>query len=210
MKKILSLKKKIKNVVILFEDGDFLKVRYDVAVKSGLRKGDELSEEALNRLVEENEKYLIKESALRFLSNRAHSVLELKTKLKRKYPGNEVFIQEAIEDLIRLGLLDDEKFAEDFVVIKYRNNKFGPARLKAELFKKGIKKDLIDKAVAKLYEENDFEVPALVLAKKKMKLMQNLNLTDEKKKNRLFSFLKNRGFDNETIYKVFRQINFNS
>ncbi len=204
--RILRLQKKIKNVVISFDDGSSVKIRYDVAVKSGLRKGDDLNEEKLTLLLNENTKYLMKESALRYLSNRAHSIFELRTKLRRKYPESQEFIEETLNYLRTLDLLNDKTFAQNFAELKFRVNKIGPVKLRAELIRKGVKHEIVDEVVNKFYIEKDFTSVALVLAKKKLSQIENLNLSEEKIKNRIFGFLKNRGFTNDLIYRVFREL----
>ena len=56
--KIVS--KNEKNVVVTLEDGSVLFLSKDLIYETGLRKGDDISEELRLQLIEENQKYFIK------------------------------------------------------------------------------------------------------------------------------------------------------
>ncbi len=206
--KIERILKKIKNVLIYFDEGEPVKIRYEVAVKNGLRKRDLISPEGLKKLLNENRKYLIKETTWRYLSNRAHSLFELRTKLRRKYPDASATIEEVLSEFAELNLIDDEKFARDFAEARLEINKVGPLRIKAELIKKGIKREIAERTVEELFENRNTIDLALDLANKKLRQIRRPNLPPEKKKLRIYGFLKNRGFSNEVIYNVLKMLNF--
>ena len=73
-----------KDVIIHFEDDEFLILALEVFLKSGLKKNDELSDERFSFLIRENRLYHIKQRAFRYLGRRLHSASELRTKLRQK------------------------------------------------------------------------------------------------------------------------------
>jgi regulatory protein len=205
MKKILRIQKKIKNVVISFDDESSLKIRYEVALKNGLRKGDVLSDTRIADLFAQNNRRMIKETAFNYLAGRDHSVFELKNKLRRKYRENDEIIRKVVEELIEEGFLNDEKFARDFVDSQIRLKKFGVAKLRAELLKKGIDREIVNDVLSK-YSEEDFEKSALEIARARLDKLMRMNLAPEKIKRRLYGFLKSRGYNDALIYSVFTKL----
>src|SRR5258707_12910456 len=85
----------------------------------------------------------LRERALRLLARREHSLAELARKL-RTYGGPEEELEALLEDLSRLRLLSDERYAESRAHALSR--KFGAARIAHELRARGLDKDLADKA----------------------------------------------------------------
>ena len=73
-----------KNVSVYFDNGERLILSEDTFYNSGLRKGDEISEDRFSFFIEQNILYHIKQRALSFLARRFHSERELLIKLKSK------------------------------------------------------------------------------------------------------------------------------
>ncbi len=86
--------------------------------------------------------------ALRCLSYRDMSTAELRNKLKGKdFEAHEV--DSTIDDLVRAGYLNDDRFADSLVNSRIRNKSWGPARISADLFSKGISGETISKVLPK-------------------------------------------------------------
>ncbi|HEX3073725.1 MAG TPA: RecX family transcriptional regulator, partial [Ignavibacteriales bacterium] len=168
--------------------------RCELLLKSGLRKGDVIDESLIEKLSRDNEKFLAKESAFNFLSRRMHSVKELETKLKKKKYSGEA-IREALTELAANNYLDDEKFAGEFIKEKIRSKKIGEQKLKAELLKRGIKADIIERALSDNADKSDIEKNALLMAEKKMKSLAYKNLEKRKLKEKIFAFLLSKGYN---------------
>ncbi|MGI9308894.1 MAG: regulatory protein RecX, partial [Gammaproteobacteria bacterium] len=80
-------------------------------------------------------------AAMNLLARREHSQAELRTKLKdREYSDPE--IADALEGLLRDGLISDERFAEAFVASRVRRGQ-GPVRIRVELERRGVPDELI-------------------------------------------------------------------
>ncbi len=85
----------------------------------------------------------LRERALRLLARREHSLAELARKL-RTYGGPEEELEALLEDLSRLRLLSDERYAESRAHALSR--KYGAARIAHELRAKGLGKELAEQA----------------------------------------------------------------
>ena len=142
---------------------------------------------------------MAKEKALKLLAVRPRSEKELRQKLLQKgFTGKIVF--EVISDLKKVDLINDEKFAESWAFSRLANKPMGRFLLKQELFRKGIKKELIEEVIKKSFEdEKEIELAKKLLDKRK-KLFQNLE--DRKVQKKLSDFLLRRGFSYEIVNKV--------
>lgn len=141
--------------------------------------------------------------ALRLLELRGRSVRDIRDKLKLKgAPPADIDL--VIDDLLSLGLLDDEKFARDWIDSRRHFRPTGVVRLRQELFAKGIDREIVDQTVRE-YKSNSDEFPAaLDLAKRKLKLYRKLD-TDTARR-RLAGFLARRGYEASVVSKVLKEL----
>ncbi len=205
--KITRLLSKRNRICVLFDEGNSIYLRYDTVLKFGLKKNDEVSEKFLLQLHDEDEKLQIKELSFRLLTRRQHSILELKRKLalKKFSPENVEII---ISELLERNYLDDKKFAEKYTDEKLKNNKSGLVKIKAELFKKGIEKRIVDEVLSKFLNSNLIIENALQIAMYKMKSTLYSKAEPKKKKEKLFRFLVSKGYSSEIIIKTLRKLHF--
>lgn len=142
-------------------------------------------------------------AAYRYLSYRARSYAETQDHLEKKdYPP--AIVSQTLKDLVEYGYLNDEKFALDWGRSRIANKKFGPYRLRQDLLRKGLARDLVDQTLAKLYTEVDEEELARLAAEKKIHQLRNVD--DEVKRRRLMQFLQRKGFPADIIFKTVKQL----
>lgn len=204
-KKITQIvfQKKRKNRCSIFLDDEFaFGLNEDVVFQYGLKKGDVLTEKQIEEILNSEEKKSAKERALNFLSYRDRSEKEMRTKL-RQVGFDENIIELTINDLKRLKLIDDKKFAASFARGKMISKPMGAYLLKRELQQKGIEKDVIEQAVEKVFAENDQFSIAFKIAEQKVKRIKNLE--EAKKKKRVSDFLLRRGFNWDVVSQVMEQ-----
>ena len=197
--KVSELKKKGNFVHIKFENSELLKIPYELFVKHNLYVGDEISEEKFENLTEQIEIYRIKQSAFRYLGLRNHSKSELKLKLVKKGYGKSL-INISINDIDRLGYLDDKKFAEEYFNYQIKKKK-GLFKIKAELVKKGIERKIIEELSAGFIDHPEFENSINQLVEKKLRLFQSKNYSKIQIKQKLYLFLTQKGFSTDLIQK---------
>jgi regulatory protein len=190
-----------KDIIIHFEDDEYLILALEVFLKSGLKKNDELSNDRFSFFERENRLYHIKQRAFRYLGRRLHSASELRTKLRQK--GYEIeMIDYVISELEEKSYLDDSVFASVFVEEKFRSKLWSESKLKAELIKRGVKPSIISEVLSNKFSEEDDYKNALTVALKKYKILQERNFDLKTTKKKLISFLNTRGYNYETIKQV--------
>ncbi|HVO75547.1 MAG TPA: regulatory protein RecX [Ignavibacteriaceae bacterium] len=191
------VRKNSRDIIVKLDSGKDLFLAREVLLKNGLRKNDDLSEEAVSSLIEENKKYYIKQAAFRYLGKRIHSTGELRIKLKqKKYEPH--LIDSVISELKKNNYLDDNEFASRFSEEKIRTKSWGRLKIESELRKRGIAGEIISEALENKFGGSEID-KAKELAKKKLKSLNGRGLEENKIKEKLFSFLYSRGYDYETI-----------
>lgn len=201
---ITALQQKGNNVLVCFDDGEFITLDYRTVTDNGLRKNDLIDDKKIEQLISDSEFLKAKDSAFRFLGRRHHSTSELRIKLiKKKYPRD--IIEKILIDLTDKKLLDDEQFAEAFLEERSIKKKVGINKLKAELFKKGINRNIIEKTLLRVDHELSYD-QALELAKRKIDSIKRKETDKRKIKAKLYSSLSARGFESELIIKVLNEI----
>ncbi|KTD10744.1 Regulatory protein RecX [Legionella gratiana] len=139
------------------------------------------------------------DSAVRLLSRREHSALELYDKLKQKgYSSIEA--QEALDACQRMDLQSDCRFVEVYSHLRIRQG-YGPLKISQELSTKGIDKELIHQLLQQ-EQENWFQ-HALNVWRKKSKGQLNLTFDELQKQQR---FLLYRGFSMDIIAQIKKEL----
>jgi regulatory protein len=144
-----------------------------------------------------------KNQALRYISYRDRSKLEV-TKYLEKKEHPKTVIQQALDALIELNYINDQRFALEWGRYKINKQKLGKSRLYLELLNKGIDKEVLESTLAILYEDNPETELAIQCARKKMNSLQGVE--QEKKKRRLIQYLKRRGFSTDIIYQSIKNV----
>lgn len=187
--------------VNIYIDGEFaFGIMKEIQYKYGLSEEMEIDIQFIDEVLLEEERLKAKDKALRFLSYRQRSYKEVLDKLKKEGFSHEI-INETMDFLKRYNLVDDLAFAKNFMMDKANLNKYGPVRIKYELYNKGIPEGIIDEV---LEDYDDEYSVALELAKKKIKSYKN----DDKNAiyRKLGGFLQRRGFSYECISKILREL----
>ncbi len=194
-----------KNVSVYFDNGERLILSEDTFYISGLRKGDEISEDRFSFFIEQNILYHIKQRALSFLARRFHSERELLIKLKQK-SYEERLIKLVLNELREKSFIDDQVFANHFVEEKLKKKRWGKNKIRSALFSKGVSASIIDEVLKSFDSEVDQNEAALGLAKKKFEKLKLRESDERKLKQKIISFLLSRGFDYEVSSEVVSKI----
>ncbi|MDH4222944.1 MAG: RecX family transcriptional regulator [candidate division Zixibacteria bacterium] len=187
----------------VFLDGKFaFGLDEEVLYKYGLKEGEELGQNKIEKIIQTETKKEAKDVSLRLLSYRMRSEREIRDKLKRKEFTKEI-IDEVIENLKRMNLLDDYEFTSAWIRDRLSNNPRGKALLKQELYRKGIKEDIIKKTLKEYFSD---ETEELSLAKKLLDKRKKRyeNLEPNVAKRRMSDFLLRRGFSYDIVKQVLK------
>lgn len=200
MKIVKIVRKDSRNVALHLDNDDVFFLVYEIFVKSGLRKEDEISESRLSSLVRENRLFHMKQKAFRYLGRRRHSTTELRMKLRSKDYGGEL-IEEVLGYLTENNYLNDYEFAVQFADENIKNRLWGVNKVKAELLKRGISGATADKVITEKFSEEDVLGNAIVLLRKKIRTIDKKKSGTDKIKLKLFSYLAGKGYE----YDIIRQ-----
>ncbi len=170
-------------------------------VKLGLKVEQELSEEEIEEIIKKAEFQKVCDKIVRFASLRPRSEKEISDWL-RKYKVHKSIHKELFNRLKRLDMLDDKKFAQWWVEQRLSFRPRGKRALTAELWQKGIDRDLIKEVLEKT--KIDEEKIAFNLLKKKSYKWKNLTKFEARKK--MSEFLARKGFNWEIIKKATKKL----
>ena len=151
-------------------------------------------------LEDEQETYkAIKEACLLYLMRREHSQQELLQKVFAKGFVKQDIVP-VIDELIEQGLQSDARFAESYARSRVHKG-FGPLRIQAELKQRGVSDCPFDMAVEDIAGSWQ-ELLVQVYSKK----YGNETVLDVKEKLKRSRFLLQRGFPNELVRRLFKQL----
>ncbi len=194
-----------KNVSVYFDNGERLILSEDTFYNSGLRKGDEISEDRFSFFIEQNILYHIKQRAFSYLARRFHSERELLIKLKQK-SYEERLIKLVLNELREKSFIDDQVFANHFIEEKLKKKRWGKNKIRAALFSKGVSASIIDEVLKSFDSEEDQNEAALALVQKKYENLKKRETDNRKLKQKLIAFLLSRGFEYEISVEVVSKI----
>lgn len=132
-------------VLVFLEDGSLVKVTEQELLDFGLRAGDELDGDTLERLRDAASGSDAKARAAALIGRRAMSRRDLERKLTEK-GATQAEARYAAEWLEAIGALNDAEYAA-LLVRHCAHMGYGPARYRDELYKHGIDRELWDDAM---------------------------------------------------------------
>ncbi len=185
----LKVQKKDRNRVSVFLDGRFA-FGLPAIVALPLKVGQILSDAEIEDLQEHGHVEGAYNQALNFLSYRPRSCAEVVTYLQGR-DVSEQQIEAIIARLERAGLLDDEAFARYWVENRERFRPKGLHALRYELRNKGLKDEVIERALGSV----DVSESAYRAAGKKARQLSQADSSTFRRK--LVAYLARRGFDHE-------------
>ncbi len=194
--------------LVWLDDGTLLRVGEADVVSFSLYAGMELDEEQLEGLRQAQEQAKMKHKALTLLSTRPMSQRELERKLStRPRRGEQTeeqqeqqrdMAQQVAQRMAQVGLVNDREYAST-VVRHYSRKGYGPAKIRDELYRRGVPREFWDEAMEEL-DQGDEKLRALV----EKKLRGAVPTREGLKK--VSAYLARRGFGWEEISRVLREV----
>jgi regulatory protein len=189
--------KKVKNRwLVHLENGSLLRVSESDLVAFSLYSGMELDEETLEELSRAAGLSAAKERALNLLTARSLSRKELIKRLVEKEETSED-AEQAADWLEELGLLNDGEYAKT-VVQHYAAKGYGLYKIKDELYRRGVPKDIWEDALEGMVDTSDAINDFL---RKKL----TSNQPDRKELKRVSDALSRRGYSWSEINEALRR-----
>ena len=184
-----------RGLVQLFLDGEAaVKLDAQVFLQSGLKPGDQVSDQELFELIQASDARRAQEKALYLLEYRNYSKRELTEKIARTAASLEA-AQAAASRMEELGLIDDRRFGEDYARELFSRKGYGARRAAQELRRKGLDQELVQELVEKSGSpEQSGENIRRVLEKKYPGWRE-----DEKVRRRAFAALQRLGYSYQEV-----------
>lgn len=196
--KISHTKGRGKKIHLLLDDEYQITTDIDFWAEHYFKDGTEITQEEWESLTDSIYYKKAVDKCYDLLSRRDHSVKELKTKLLRTV--DEKNADKAIEKMLELGYLDDEKYARNLVKYLAQTRNMSKNHIKQEMFKRGIPNEIINSVMEDYEFDNVFCVVDLILTKYRNKL----NNEDGNKK--VIASLMRKGFSYSDIKNAFYRI----
>ena len=190
-----------RGLVQLFLDGEAaVKLDTQVFLQSGLKPGDQVSDQELFELIQASDARRAQEKALYLLEYRNYSKRELTEKIARTAASREA-AQAAAGRMEELGLIDDRRFGEDYAKELFSRKGYGARRVAQELRRKGLDQELVQELVEKYGgPEQSGENIRRVLEKKYPGWQ-----ADEKVRRRAFAALQRLGYSYQEVREAMGQ-----
>lgn len=196
--KISHTKGRGKKIHLLLDDEYQITTDIDFWAEHYFKDGTEITQEEWESLTDSIYYKKAVDKCYDLLSRRDHSVKELKTKLLRTV--DEKNADKAIEKMLELGYLDDEKYARNLVKYLAQTRNMSKNHIKQEMFKRGIPNEIINLVMQDYEFDNVSCVVDLILTKYRNKL----NNEDGNKK--IIASLMRKGFSYSDIKNAFYRI----
>ena len=195
--------KKNKERVNVYIEGEYaFSVGMETAYHFQMKKGQEISYDALNAAVrEDNEKYGF-DLAVRYLSYSMRTQKEVEDHLKRK-EMDEGVIQQVIQKLAHYNYIDDEQYARAYLTDHLN---FGGKSIKLlayQLGQKGISKETIQSVLSdEDYQKEEENLEHLV----KNLMKKNQSLEKRKRNDKIMRSLASKGYQYGQIRPLIEQL----
>ena len=184
-------------MLVFLEGGDLLRITGAELLRFGLYKGMDLPPALVVELQAAAQKSELKQTAARMASGQMLSKKEVRRRLTKK-GATEQEAEETADWLESLGAVDDAGYA-GVIVRHYGAMGYGAGRVRQELHRRGIPKELWDGALAQLPPAQD-TIRALAHAKLRGKSL------DTDTSRRLAAYLQRRGFSWNDIRPVLNEL----
>lgn len=190
MKKITEIKeaKKSTRFNVFTEEGFAFSLSAKGIFECKISVGKVFSEEEFERIERYAEDEKTFSEAVRLLGYRDFSEKELLRRMRRDGTDGT----KAVEKLVELGYIDDERYARG--LIEKSVSKYGRTRIEKDLRRRGIDRELTERLLDEAFAE-----PSSAAFDALCKRQKTRALSDPKEKNRAYAYLMRRGFGHDEI-----------
>ncbi len=196
--KITAIKQQVKNsqrVSIFVDEKYSFSLSLDELVAQKLKKDQELSLADVKKLKKISDDGKLRARSLEWLLNRPHSIREFKDYLYRKKADPELTTA-LVQEFSDRKYLDEPKFGQWLIELHQRRGKSNRA-IRAELFKKGLDRELIDELMQEDGGSEEQRLKELIAKKRKASRYQK----DPKK---LAQYLVAQGFNWQDVKEALK------
>lgn len=206
MPKITKISRQKNNPKIfnIFIDDKFLTGIDDITwIRYGFKIGDQISTQTIDKLKHQGQANKAYNMALKLLSYRPQSTLEIKQKMFKKF--NLELIDKIIDKLIKQGLVNDKRFTTSWIKERSTTRLRSRRHLISELRQKGIPQNIITQAIQSALSDNDEIKTAVTLVEKRLGQLEQQKIPEKIK-----AYLIRRGFSYKTILEAEKRLRINT
>ena len=188
--------------------GEILRVDFDcrepifinssVVSNLGIRSGITMTEEDIEEAVSKNDFRRARERALYLLDERDYGYVEMFKKLENNY--SEDICYEVVNDLSRLGLIDDRRYAQKCAEYFLTRKLWGKYRAREEMHRRGIPREIVEEALGE-YEDGTAERLTELIEKKYLR-----RLHEENGVNKVKAALARQGYGYDEINAALKEL----
>lgn len=139
--------------------------------------------------------------AMGMLARRERSAGEIRQRLHARKLGE--FADPVVERLQARDYLNDERFASLFTRDKINLKRWGPQRIRTELYIKGVGKEIIERVLATAFDADSLRQAITALVEKKLK---GKSAITGKERQRVWNYLLRQGYASADIGAVLGKI----
>lgn len=184
-------------------DGEYaLAINAELIYKENLKVKDDVDISKLQEIAEKESYIRCKESAIKIIERSYKTEKEIRDKLKQK-GYEEKQINNSIDFLKEYNFINDNTYAKAFIKDKLSSK--GSQKIKYDLMKKGIAKDIIEENLIKVDKNEEKEV-ALNVGRKKYESIRRKESDNYKLSGKLYRFLISRGYAYDIVKDVVKEI----
>ena len=193
--KIESIKKNGSKYKIILDSGQVVNTYEEVILNNGLLFHKYISSDLLEKINIDTNYYRSYHKVLDMINRRLRSEKEIEDYLK-KSEVEEKDIKEIIQNLKRIGLIDDKLFAKAYTNDKINLSIDGPYKIRKYLESNNIKEEYINSAIESIDEETITSRIDKIIMKK---INTNTKYTPYILKQKIITYLVNLGYSREDI-----------
>lgn len=187
-----------KTLEVEFDDKKILYLHIDIVTDFGLVQGMEIERAELKKIVYASNFRRAYEYALYRLDYRDYSAADMFEKLLETYKS-EALCLEVVKKLARVGIINDERYAEKLARKLVEAQKYGFRRAKREMALKGLTEETVENALALYADYFEENLAALLRGKYSRYLMDR---TDRKTVEKAKNALVRRGYGYDEINRA--------
>jgi len=184
----------------VYVDGDeALRAHRDSVAAAGLRAGRQLGPDELEKTIAAAQEADALRQALDAVAGRDRTETELRRRLAgRRFP--QPIIATVLERLRSKGLIDDRRYAREYVRTQSARRGLGPRALRGRLAQLGLASSTVSEALTEALPDEQQESIAQTLARRRLSRLRSADGEDVRP--RLYQFMVRRGFDPDLAARV--------
>ena len=200
--KIERQKRNKERVNIYLDDEYAFSISAELVYKENLKVKDVVDTEKLKSVADKESYVRCKNSALKIIERSYKTEKEVVEKLQMK-GYEEKHIESAVQFLKEYKFLNDDYYAEAFIKDKLTSK--GSMRIKQDLMKKGIPREVIEEKLEGIDKDDERET-AKVLAEKKLRVIRKSENDTYKISGKLYRFLISKGYTYDVVKEVVKDV----